>query len=299
MEITSRTRTVVGLLMLAALALLGVLSVNAVTPSAPLGADAPDDEFSATRAFTHVQRIGLQVHPAGSAAAADVRDYIVDTLAGLGLDPQVREGIGATSELGGQYAMADTRNVVARLPGTTSTGALILMAHYDSVQVSHGGNDDGAGVSTLLEIARALTAGPPPPNDVVFLFTDAEEACLCGAEAFVASDPLAAGRAVVLNFESRGSTGPVGDVRDQPGQRRSRVAVRVGGGPSRWRPAWPSRCTGSCPTTPTSPRSCDAGRFTGLNSAYIDGSGVYHAPEDTPQSMDRASLQHEGETRWR
>src|SRR6188768_2746156 len=31
MEITSRTRTVVGLLMLAALALLGVLSVNAVT----------------------------------------------------------------------------------------------------------------------------------------------------------------------------------------------------------------------------------------------------------------------------
>ena len=208
MEITSRTRTVVGLLMLAALALLGVLSVNAVTPSAPRGADAPDDEFSATRAFTHVQRIGLQPHPAGSAAAAEVRDYIVDALAGLGLDPQVRPGIGATSELGGQYAIADTRNVVARLPGTTSTGTLILMAHYDSVQVSHGGNDDGAGVSTLLEIARALTAGPPLPNDVIFLFTDAEEACLCGAESFVTNDPLAAGRAVVLNVESRGSTGP-------------------------------------------------------------------------------------------
>ena len=65
MEITSRTRTVVGLLMLAALAVLGLLSVNAVSPSAPLGADAPADEFSATRAFTHVERIGRQRHPAG------------------------------------------------------------------------------------------------------------------------------------------------------------------------------------------------------------------------------------------
>jgi len=60
------------------------------------------------------------------------------------------------------------------------------MAHHDSVQVSFGGNDDGSGVSTLLEIARALTSGAPPANDVVFLCTDAEQACLCGAESFVA-----------------------------------------------------------------------------------------------------------------
>jgi len=82
--------------------------------------------------------------------------------------------------------MAVTRDVVARLPGTASTGTLILMAHHDSVQVSFGGNDDGSGVSTLLEIARALTSGAPPADDVVFLFTDAEQACLCGAESFVA-----------------------------------------------------------------------------------------------------------------
>ena len=56
--------------------------------------------------------------------------------------------------------MARVRNVVAMLPGTASTGRVVLMAHYDSVQVSFGGNDDGAGVSTLLETARALTAGP-------------------------------------------------------------------------------------------------------------------------------------------
>ena len=46
-------------------------------------------------------------------------------------------------------------------------------------------------------------------------------------------------------------------------------------------PASRSRSTGSCPTTPTSPRSAKSGRFTGLNPAYIDGSAVYHSPEDT------------------
>jgi hypothetical protein len=294
MEITSRTRTVVGLLMLAALALLGVLSVIAVTPSAPLGADAPTDEFSATRAFTHVQRVGLQLHPTGTAAAADVRDYIVHTLAGLGLDPQVREGIGGTSELGGQYAMADTRNVVTRLPGSASTGTLILMAHYDSVQVSHGGNDDGAGVSALLEIARALTAGPPPPNDVVFLFTDAEEACLCGAESFVADDPLAVGRAVVLNLESRGSTGPSVMFETSPGN-ADLVSLYGSVVPRPVATSIAVEVYRILPNNTDLTPFLDAGRFTGLNSAYLDGSGVYHAPEDTPQSMDRASLQHQGD----
>ena len=84
-----------------------------------------------------------------------------------------------------------------------------MFAHYDSVQVSYGGNDDGAGVSTLLETARVLAAGPRPRNDIVFLFTDAEEACLCGAQAFVDQSPLAAQGGVAMNFESRGSSGPV------------------------------------------------------------------------------------------
>jgi len=38
-----------------------------------------------------------------------------------------------------------------------------------------------------------------------------------------------------------------------------------------------------------------SGSFTGLNTAYIDGSAVYHTPEDKPSSMDRASLQQHGE----
>ncbi|CAM5724884.1 hypothetical protein STENM223S_05276 [Streptomyces tendae] len=41
-------------------------------------------------------------------------------------------------------------------------------------------------VSVLLETARALREGPPPRNDVLFVFTDAEESGLLGAQALVA-----------------------------------------------------------------------------------------------------------------
>ena len=37
-----------------------------------------------------------------------------------------------------------------------------------------------------------------------------------------------------------------------------------------------------------------SGRFTGLNSAYIDGSAVYHSPEDQASYMDVGSLQQNG-----
>ena len=58
--------------------------------------------------------------------------------------------------------------------------------------------------------------------------------------------------------------------------------------PSRTRSAapWPSRSTGSCPTTPTSRRSASRSGSPGLNTAYIDGSAAYHAPEDRPEYMD-------------
>src|SRR5262249_40194558 len=156
----------------------------------------------------HVQRIGSQVHVAGSDAAAGVRDYLQTTLTGLGLQTEIQDAVGAEDALGG-YQMAHVHNVVALLPGTASTGRAFMMAHYDSVQVSDGANDDGAGVSALLETARALTAGPKPRNDIVFVFTEAEEACLCGAEAFMSQHRYAADGGVVLNFEARGSSGPV------------------------------------------------------------------------------------------
>ncbi|HZD97271.1 MAG TPA: M20/M25/M40 family metallo-hydrolase, partial [Micromonosporaceae bacterium] len=288
-----RTRSVAGLVALASLAVLAFFCVWTVMPPSPASVNAPADQFSAGRAFQHVERFGSQVHVAGSPAAADVRDYIVATLASYGLQPQVQDAVGEDANDGDDFAMAHVHNVVAVLPGTASTGRVFAVAHYDSVQVSYGSNDDGAGVASLLETARALTRGPRPRNDTVFVFTDAEEACLCGAEAFVSQNPLAAAGGVVLNFESRGSSGP--SIMFETSLNNANVVGVYGSSVP-----YPDATSFAVEVYRILPNDTDftmfrlSGRFTGLNSAYIDGSGVYHSPEDKPSYMNRGSLQQQG-----
>ena len=80
--------------------------------------------------------------------------------------------------------------------------AVLLVAHYDSVPTAAGAADDGSGVAALLEAARAQRAGPPPRNDVIFLFTDGEERGLLGAKHFVQAPPVPlASIAMNLNFD--------------------------------------------------------------------------------------------------
>jgi Peptidase family M28 len=291
---STRRRLLAGLIVLVALAGLVMASLAAVVPPAPVAGDAPADSFSATRAYRHVERVGSQQHVTGSPAAADVRDYIVSTLTGFGLQPQIQDTISATDQLSGPHGMARVRNVVAVLPGETSTGRIVMFAHYDSVQVSYGGNDDGAGVSTLLETARVLAAGPRPRNDIVFLFTDAEEACLCGAQAFVDQSPLAAQGGVAMNFESRGSSGPVVLFETSRGNANV-VGVYADAVPYPVATSFAVEIYRILPNDTDFTPFRDSGRFSGLNSACIDGSAVYHAPEDRPSYMDQASLQQHGD----
>ncbi len=289
----SARAVVPGLILLVLLTALGALSIAAVSPPAVVAADAPVEEFSAERAYRQVEQIGSQVHPAGSAAAGDVREHITTALREVGLEPEVQQAVGGTGALSGPYGMADVRNVVAVLPGSNPTGTLFLVAHYDSVQVSFGGNDDGAGVGTLLETARALAAGPRPANDVLFLFTDAEEACLCGAEAFVSQHPAARRGGVVLNVESRGSHGPAVMFETSAGN-SDVVDVYGAAAPYPVATSFAVEVYRLLPTDTDFTPFRESGRFTGLNTAYIDGSAVYHSPQDTPQAMDRASLQQHG-----
>ncbi|HKE63032.1 MAG TPA: M28 family peptidase [Micromonosporaceae bacterium] len=292
MDRTDRARRVGGLIALAALAVLGFFSVWTVLPPSPAPGSAPADQFSAARAFAHVERIGAAVHVAGSPAAADVRSYIEQTLRSYGLQTQIQDAVGQNAG-DSQFAMAHVQNVVAVLPGTASTGRVFAVAHYDSVQVSYGGNDDGAGVASLLETARAMAQGPRPRNDTVFVFTDAEEACLCGAEAFVDQDPLASDGGVVLNFESRGSSGP-SIMFETSRDNANVVGVYASAVPYAVATSFAVEVYRRLPNDTDFTMFRESDRFTGLNSAYIDGSAVYHSPEDRPSYMDHGSLQQNG-----
>ncbi|HEU4346329.1 MAG TPA: M28 family peptidase [Actinoplanes sp.] len=289
-------RGAAALVALVALTATGAAALWAIRPPAARGADVPPGEFSAARAFQQVQVIGAEPHVTGGAANDRVREHLLGTLRGLGLSPEVQDTVseqgGALSAGSGGIGLARVRNVIARIPGTGSTGRVFLVAHYDSVQNGPGANDDGAGTSTILETVRALTSGPRLRNDVVVVLTDAEEACLCGAQAFVKQHRLARDGGVVLNIEARGSTGPVVTFESSGDDARlidvyARVPKPVG-------TSFAVQVYRLLPSDTDFSAFRDAG-FRGLNSAYIDGAARYHAPTDVPSSMDRNSLQHHGD----
>ncbi|MFB9235068.1 M28 family peptidase [Plantactinospora siamensis] len=282
----------------AVLALLAVAaaSVLGLRNPAPRPVGAPADVFSAGRAYQQVQAVATRPHVAGSEAGDQVRERLTGALRALGLETAVQDAVapeaGQTTGVGGAM-LGHVRNVVARLPGTNPSGRVFLVAHYDSVQTGPGANDDAAGVSTVLEVARALAAGPRPRNDVVFVLTDAEEACLCGASAFAGEAPLAAGGGVVLNLEARGSRGPA--IMFETSRRNARLIDVYGAAAPH--PVGTSFAVEVYRLLPndTDFTAFDQHGFVGLNSAYIDGAAVYHTPLDTPASMDRSSLQAHGD----
>ena len=57
----------------------------------PVPASAPPTEFSSERALEHVRVIAREPHPMGSPANAAVRDYLVEELSALGVEPEVQK----------------------------------------------------------------------------------------------------------------------------------------------------------------------------------------------------------------
>ncbi|HEX8160660.1 MAG TPA: M20/M25/M40 family metallo-hydrolase [Pyrinomonadaceae bacterium] len=278
----------------AALMLLAALSIYLQAPPAPLPDGAPTESFSAGRALNHLRGVARAPHPLGTAAHDALRDYIVGQLNTLGLNPELQTATGINAERGSPYQVGNVQNILGRIPGTSSGRAVLLVAHYDSVANSPGASDDGSGVASLLETARALKAAPPLKNDVLFLFTDGEEGGLLGAEAFAAEHPAAKGAGVVLNFEARGSGGPVVmfEASDRNGWLVGEFAAAA---------PHPVANSLSYEIYKRLPNDTDLTVFKraglqGLNFAYIDHISRYHTAADSVENIDPRSLQAQGDS---
>ena len=172
-----------------------------------VSADAPADVFSAERAMVHLAAIAQTPHPAGSAAHDAVEQYLIEQLTSMGLSPVVEATTGVSTTESGDVWAGRAQNIVARIPGTASSGALLLASHYDSVPTGPGAGDCGSCVVSVLETVRALQASAPLRNDVIVLLADAEEHDMLGAKAFMAEHPWAADVRVAINFEAIGTRG--------------------------------------------------------------------------------------------
>lgn len=277
-------------LLLAFLLIAGTLTIELFRPPAPAPASAPPADFSAYRALEHLKQFARQPHPMGTAEHDRVRDYLVAQLRGLGLEPQVQRGTGVTQKFS---AAGEVENIVARLKGTRSSGALMLAAHYDSVPAAPGNGDDGAGVAAILETLRALRMGPALQNDLIILFTDGEEDGLLGASAFMAEHPWAKDVRLTLNFEGRGNAGVSQMFETSAGNGRL-IREFAGTAPH------PFGSSLTYEIYKHMPNDTDMTVFkqhgsAGLNFAFIGHWEAYHAPIDTPENLDPGSLQQHGE----
>ncbi|MCA1635274.1 MAG: M20/M25/M40 family metallo-hydrolase, partial [Acidobacteria bacterium] len=206
--VPSKVNLTIGLVALLFLVLLSSLAIYRLTPPAAVAADAPAAEFSSGRALKHLEVISRSPHAVGTTEHAAVRDYILRQLTALGVTPEVQKTT-VVNKSGNNLRVATVENILARLKGTGAGKALMLASHYDTVSISPGASDDGSSVVAMLETLRALKAGASLNNDVIFLFSDGEEIGLLGAKAFTEEHPWNKDVGLVLNFESRGATGPV------------------------------------------------------------------------------------------
>jgi hypothetical protein len=113
---------------------------------------------------------GRMIGTRGHAAA---RAYLVERLAGLGLQPQAES-------FEQPYAVKGRKlcNVIGVVPGSQAELApIVLAAHYDTCGALPGADDNAAAIAIALEVAAQLRAKPAARSVIIGLFDGEEPPC--------------------------------------------------------------------------------------------------------------------------
>ncbi len=255
-------------------------------PPSPLSASAPPDLFSAERAHAHIARVCTEPQPAGSLRNDQACEYIQGELKQLGVETELIHRYVLT----GERQVSRWRAVLGRIRGVNPTKAFAVDAHFDSVPWGPGAADDWSGIAAMLEAARAIKAGPPLQNDVIFVFADQEEFNMGGAKAF-RDHPWFLDVGVMLGLETRGASGPSLMFETSPANGFVvREMARSGAGARANSIAYDFY--------KRMPFNSDFNHYkrhtAGLNLAFINNFDRYHTVLDNPYNISLASLQHHG-----
>lgn len=268
------------------------LSISSFILPQVKGKNVSMEEFSAERAMQHVEKIAVRPHPIGSKEHDNVRDYLINELKNLGLEPETQKDL-STNEIWGGFVQGNIENIYCRLKGTgDSKEAILMSAHYDSTSGGPGAADDASGVATILETIRALKSGQPLRNDVIFLISDGEEKGLLGAKSFVDKNELFEDVSMVINFEARGNSGPVimFETGDDNGWFMKEFKKSV---------LEPVAYSFLYEIYKLMPNNTDftllkTGGKEGFNFASIMGYETYHNSNDNAENLNQRTLQHNG-----
>ncbi len=253
------------------------------------GHDTPLTEFSAIRAMQHIKCISEKPHPTGSKEIENVRRYIISQLDTLGYSPILQKEMIFVEK---SQRACNIVNIIVRIPGSQNTKSVVVMGHYDSVDYSFGASDDGSAVGAMLETLRILKHEKQHKNDIIFVFTDAEEIGLIGAKAFHDKHKLAQNIGLILNFEASGTKGQslMFETNDNNSWLISEFADVA---------PYPIANSFSIEIYKRMPNYTDYTIFKkdgtpGLNFAYIESRFDYHTEGDNIENTSSESVQHHG-----
>ena len=271
------------------------LSFSSLMPKSGTPASISETKFSTERALIHLREITKAPHYIGTEEHARVREYIVEQLNGLGLKTEIQEGFIINPKW---KSLDKPKNILAKIKGSGNGKSLLLLSHYDSALTpSFGASDAGSGVVTILETIRAFQASAKTPtNDIIILFTDAEEVGLDGARLFVKNHPWAKNVGIALNFEARGSGGPSNMIVETNSGNKNLINAFMEADVK-----FPVASSLMYSIYKMLPNDTDStvlrqgGDIDGFFFAFIDDHFDYHTANDNFENLDRNTLQHQGE----
>ncbi|KAK9468401.1 hypothetical protein V1512DRAFT_259389 [Lipomyces arxii] len=193
---------------------------SAAAVSAAPGSYSPQVES----AWYDLQVISKYMHPYNSHANNYVHDYILNRTYEIYYKSQPgrievendygnnvtfrQSDLWNASAPSGKIIYYESNNILVKVKGSDPTlSAVLVSSHFDSVPTAYGTTDDGTGVVTMLAmLERYAYVDQPPLRTVIFLFNNAEEFGLYGAEAFF-FHPWSAMPSTFYNLEGTGAGG--------------------------------------------------------------------------------------------
>jgi hypothetical protein len=168
----------------------------------------------------------MQGRGSGSADELRAATYLAAELRQIGIAPLGDHGdfiqdVSTTVKFRSGPKEWHTRNVIGVLAGSDAKlkdQVILLTAHLDHIGVGtpvngdsiyNGADDDASGCVAVLQLARALAAGPRPKRTVLFVLFGSEETGGQGDQYFLQHPPLPLDRIVAnLEFEMIGRPDP-------------------------------------------------------------------------------------------
>jgi hypothetical protein len=255
--------------------------------------NVPASEFSTERALKHIQEISKEPHYVGSVNHPKVMNYLEKELQKLGLETQIQQ----STILSKWNNLVETKNIIARIKGSDSSKALLLLTHFDSAPhtKSLGASDDANGLAVILEGIRTFLHNKSThKNDIIIVFSDAEELGLNGAYAFASEHPWAKEVGLVINFEARGTAGPSMMLAETNGGNANLIKTF-----SEANPKYPVSNSLMYSIYKMLPNDTDLTAFRekadipGFNFAFIDDHFDYHTVQDNFENITPESIEHQ------